>query len=122
MRADLCTIARYGTDRGLRMVMGTSGYFLDHAMAARLRDAGIRAVAVSIDSADPAVHDSFQGVSGALEKAVQGIKNCRDEGKPREHHPQIGSSPKRSFQYVSGVSSRLSARSSIRNEKGRFVQ
>jgi len=80
MRADLCTIARYGTDRGLWMVMGTSGYFLDHAMAARLRDAGIRAVAVSIDSADPAVHDSFRGVSGAWEKAVQGIKNCRDEG------------------------------------------
>ena len=83
MRTDLCTIARYGTERGLRMVMGTSGYFLDHSMAARLRDAGIRAVLVSIKSADPAVHDSFRGVSGALEKAVQGIKNCRDEGKPR---------------------------------------
>jgi radical SAM protein with 4Fe4S-binding SPASM domain len=80
MRTDLCTIARYGTERGLRMVMGTSGYFLDRSMAERLRDAGIRAVAVSIDSADPAVHDSFRGVSGAWEKAVQGVRNCRDEG------------------------------------------
>ncbi|MDD1706158.1 MAG: radical SAM protein [Methanoregulaceae archaeon] len=80
MRTDLCTIARYGTERGLRMVMGTSGYFLDPLMAERLRDAGIRAVAVSIDSADPAVHDSFRGVSGAWEKAVQGVRNCRDEG------------------------------------------
>ncbi len=80
MRTDLCTIAQYGTELGLRMVMGTSGYYLDPSMAARLRDAGIRAVAVSIDSADPAMHDAFRGVSGAWENAVQGIRNCRDEG------------------------------------------
>ncbi|MBN1195675.1 MAG: radical SAM protein [Methanomicrobiaceae archaeon] len=80
MREDLCTIARYGTERGLRMVMGTSGYFLDRSMAARLRDAGIRAVAVSIDAADPAVHDAVRGVSGAWQKAVQAVRNCRDEG------------------------------------------
>ncbi len=80
MRDDLCRIARYGTERGLRMVMGTSGYILERSMAARLRDAGIRAVAVSIDSADPAVHDSFRGVTGAWEKAVQAIRNCREEG------------------------------------------
>ena len=80
MREDLCTIARYGTEQGLRMVMGTSGYFLDRSMAASMRDAGIRAAAVSIDSADPAVHDSFRGVSGAWEKALQGVRNCRDEG------------------------------------------
>jgi MoaA/NifB/PqqE/SkfB family radical SAM enzyme len=81
MRTDLYSIARYGTERGLWMVMGTSGYFLDCSIAVRLRDAGIRAVAVGIDSADPAVHDSFRGVvSGAWEKAVQGVRNCRDEG------------------------------------------
>ncbi len=80
MRDDLCTIARYGTDRGLRMVMGTSGYFLDRKMAAQLREAGVRAAAVSIDSANPAVHDSFRGVSGAWEKAIAAIRNCRDEG------------------------------------------
>ena len=80
MRDDLLEIARYGTEQGLRMVMGTSGYFLDRPMAARLRDSGIRAVAVSIDSTDPAVHDSFRGVSGAWEKAVQAIRNCREEG------------------------------------------
>jgi MoaA/NifB/PqqE/SkfB family radical SAM enzyme len=80
MRTDLCTIARYGTERGLRMVMGTSGYFLDRSNAERLRDAGIRTVAVSVDSADPALHDSFRGVRGAWKKAVQGIRNCRDVG------------------------------------------
>jgi radical SAM protein with 4Fe4S-binding SPASM domain len=80
MREDLSTIARYGTEQGLRMVMGTSGYFLDRPMAACLRDSGIRAVAVSLDSTDPAVHDAFRGVSGAWEKAVQAVRNCRAEG------------------------------------------
>lgn len=80
MRDDLCTIARYGTERGFRMVMGTSGYFLDRAMAGRLREAGVRAAAISLDSTEPAVHDAFRGVSGAWEKAVQAIRNCREEG------------------------------------------
>ena len=80
MRDDLCTIARYGTDRGLRMVMGTSGYFLDRPMAARLKEAGIRAAAISLDSADPAVHDSFRGVSSAWERAVRAIRNCTETG------------------------------------------
>jgi radical SAM protein with 4Fe4S-binding SPASM domain len=80
MREDLCTIARYGTERGLRMVMGTSGYFLDRAMASRLKESGIRAAAISLDSPDPAVHDSLRGISGAWEKAVEAIRNCHDEG------------------------------------------
>ncbi|HXX54937.1 MAG TPA: radical SAM protein [Methanoregula sp.] len=80
MRDDLCRIARYGTEEGLRIVMGTSGYLLDRPMAFRLREAGIRAAAISIDSVDPSVHDSFRGVRGAWEKAVQAIRNCRDEG------------------------------------------
>ena len=80
MRDDLCTIARYGTDLGLRIVMGTSGYFLDRPMAENLKEAGIRAVAISLDSADPIIHDSFRGVSGAWERAIQAIRNCTDAG------------------------------------------
>lgn len=80
MRDDLVTIARYGTDQGLRMVMGTSGYFLDREMAGRLADAGIRAAAISLDSVDPNVHDALRGVSGVWERAVQAIRNCRDAG------------------------------------------
>lgn len=80
MRDDLCEIARYGTGRGLRMVMGTSGYLLDRAMAGRLKDAGIRAAAISLDSVDPAVHDALRGVSGAWEKAFGAIRNCREAG------------------------------------------
>ena len=80
LREDIFAIARYGTERGLRMVMGTSGYLLDQPMAKRLHDAGIKAVAISIDSADPSVHDSFRGMYGVWERAVKAIRFCQSEG------------------------------------------
>ena len=80
LREDIYAIARYGTEQGLRMVMGTSGYLIDHEAAANLRDAGIRAVAISLDSKDPAIHDAFRGLDGVWEKAVQAIGHCRDAG------------------------------------------
>ena len=80
LRGDVYDIARYGTERGLRMVMGTSGYLIGRDTAENLRDAGIRAVAISLDSADAASHDSFRGVVGVWERAVKAIGHCRDAG------------------------------------------
>ena len=45
-----------------------------------LREAGIRAVAISLDSKDPATHDAFRGLDGVWEKAMQAIGHCRDAG------------------------------------------
>ena len=80
MREDIFEIARYGTERGLVMAMGTSGYLLDKATAERLAVAGIRSVAVSLDSADPDTHDAFRGIPGVWERAVAAIKHCRNVG------------------------------------------
>ena len=80
MRADIFDIARYGTDQGLRMVMGSSGMLIDQTKAAQLNKAGIKAVAISLDSTNPAIQDSFRGLHGIWDKAVQAIRNCRDEG------------------------------------------
>jgi radical SAM protein with 4Fe4S-binding SPASM domain len=80
LREDLYAIAQYGTEQGLRMVMGTSGYLIDHNVAVKLRDAGIRAVAISLDSKDPATHDLLRGVNGVWERAVAAIGYCREAG------------------------------------------
>ena len=80
LREDIYVIARYGTGQGLRMVVGTSGYFIDHDAAVKLRDAGIRAVAISLDAKDAATHDRFRGIEGVWEKAVNAIGYCRDAG------------------------------------------
>jgi AdoMet-dependent heme synthase len=80
MREDIFEIARYGSDRGLRMVMGTSGILIDQKKAVKLYKAGIKAVAISLDSTNPAIHDSFRGMNGVWEKAIRAIHNCRKEG------------------------------------------
>ncbi len=80
LREDVYAIAQYGTKKGLQMVMGTSGYLIDQETAKNLKKAGILAVAISLDSKDPKVHDSFRGVEGVWEKAVQSIRHCRDAG------------------------------------------
>jgi radical SAM protein with 4Fe4S-binding SPASM domain len=80
LREDIYEIARYGTEQGLRMVMGTSGYLIDKAVALKLKDAGIRTVAISLDSKDAVIHDSFRGLNGVWERAVQAMRHCRDAG------------------------------------------
>jgi len=80
LREDVYDIARYGMVQGLRMVMGTSGYLINHDTAVKLRKSGIRAVAISLDSKHPEVHDSFRGLDGVWERAVQAIGHCRDAG------------------------------------------
>ncbi|MDD1730319.1 MAG: radical SAM protein, partial [Methanospirillum sp.] len=76
MRPDLYEIATYGTLLGLRMVLGTSGYLFEHDTPKKLKEAGIRSVAISIDSADPAVHDQMRGNPGSWKKAIQAIQDC----------------------------------------------
>ena len=80
LRDDIFAIARYGTDKGLKMAMGTSGVLIDEKMARAIKESGIRKVAISIDSADPEVHDTFRGLSGAWERAVRGARHCVHEG------------------------------------------
>jgi len=80
MRNDIFEIARYGSMKGLHMAMGTSGYLFSPETALHLREAGIKKVAVSIDSADPLVHDKFRGRKGCWDRAIRAIGWCKDEG------------------------------------------
>mgnify|MGYP000844952488 FL=1 len=80
LREDIFEIARYGTERGLVMAMGTSGYLLDAETARRLAASGVRSVAISLDSADPDTHDAFRGVPGVWERAVAAIGHCLEAG------------------------------------------
>ncbi|MDV2482472.1 radical SAM protein [Methanoculleus sp. Wushi-C6] len=90
LRPDIFDLAAHAAGRGLRVAMGTSGVLIDDAAAARIREAGIGRVAVSIDSTDPAVHDAFRGVDGAWERAVDGIRALRGVGIPVQINASIG--------------------------------
>ena len=78
LRKDVYEIIRYGTEKGLRMGMGSNGGLLDANAARKLKEAGIKTVSISLDSPIPEQHDEFRGVAGSWQKAVNAIKALRE--------------------------------------------
>ena len=79
LRDDLETIARRAADGGATVVVGTNGTRLTATRIRSLRAAGVRGVAVSIDSLDPAYHDRFRHGVGALSDTLAAIERLREE-------------------------------------------
>jgi radical SAM protein with 4Fe4S-binding SPASM domain len=79
LRDDLETIARRAADGGATVVVGTNGTRLTATRIRSLKAAGVRGVAVSIDSLDPAYHDRFRHGVGALSDTLAAIERLREE-------------------------------------------
>ncbi|MEJ2670876.1 MAG: radical SAM protein [Deltaproteobacteria bacterium] len=82
LREDIFDLAAYGTSIGHRMVMAVNGTLVTPAVAARLKDAGIQRVSISIDGASASSHDRLRGVKGAYAWALAGLAACREAGLP----------------------------------------
>jgi MoaA/NifB/PqqE/SkfB family radical SAM enzyme len=59
LRPDIFDIARYGTEKGLRMVMALNGTLITENLAKQMADAGIQRISVSLDGATRESHDRF---------------------------------------------------------------
>mgnify|MGYP000847068153 CR=1 FL=1 len=57
----------------------TNGTLITKDIAAELKKIGLSYVGVSLDGLQP-THDRFRGRKGAFEKAIEGIRNCREAG------------------------------------------
>jgi heme b synthase len=80
LREDIFEVARYGSNKGLRMVMAPNGTLLTGEAAKKLVDSGIKRISISLDGATRERHDLFRGVVGAFEGALEGIKNAKSAG------------------------------------------
>ena len=80
LRDDLETIAARAARGGATVVVGTNGTRLDGARIASLQAAGVRGVAVSLDSLDPVYHDRFRHGEGALGDTLAAIPRLRAAG------------------------------------------
>lgn len=81
-REDLLDIVRYASSKNIRTTIGSNGTLIDESMAKKMIDAGVMAVAISVDGADAETHDSFRGVVGAFHQTMKGIEACRNAGLP----------------------------------------
>ncbi len=79
-RKDIYEIARHGSSLGLMVVVGTNGTLVNGDTVAKLKDAGVTGIGVSIDSLDSQKHDTFRGMPGALAKSMEGISIAREAG------------------------------------------
>jgi len=80
LRRDIFEIASAASARGMWVVMGTNGVLVTDRVAARMIECGVKGVAVSIDSVDPAKHNAFRGGPNAWEHSVRAMDICRAHG------------------------------------------
>jgi radical SAM protein with 4Fe4S-binding SPASM domain len=79
-RSDIFQLARYATDKGLRVALATNGTLVTKDVARMIVDSGVRRVSISLDGADAATHDAFRGIPGAFDAAVHGLRNLKALG------------------------------------------
>jgi radical SAM protein with 4Fe4S-binding SPASM domain len=79
-RRDIFELARYATEKGLRVALATNGTMVTKDLARRIVDCGIKRVSISLDGADATTHDTFRGIPGAFDAAVYGLRNLKERG------------------------------------------
>ena len=80
MREDIFEIASYGTSIGLRMVMAPNGTMITRENARKMKASGIKRISISLDGSTKESHDTFRGVEGAYEGALNGIALAKEAG------------------------------------------
>ncbi len=79
-RSDIFQLARYGTDKGLRVALATNGTLVSKHVARMIVDSGVQRVAISLDGSDALTHDTFRGIPGAFDAAIAGFRNLKNLG------------------------------------------
>lgn len=82
LRKDLLAIVCRARERGILTVMGSNGTLLDDSLAVACKEAGVRGVAISLDSLEAEKHESFRGTKGCWAAAVEGMHACIRQGLP----------------------------------------
>ena len=80
LRDDLETLAERASAAGATVVVGTNGTRLTDARIQSLSSAGVRGVAVSIDSLEDRYHDRFRHGEGSLQETLAAVERCRAHG------------------------------------------
>jgi len=68
-------------------LLGSNGTLITKKLAQKLKNTGLKAVAISLDGCRAETHDLFRGVSGSWQKTLRGIENCAKVGLPFQVAP-----------------------------------
>lgn len=79
LRHDLFELMEYAVGKGLRTVISSNGTLIGVDKATEIKRLGVSYAGISLDGIG-SINDKFRGVTGAFERAVQGIRNCQNAG------------------------------------------
>ena len=79
-RPDIFILAKYATDKGLRVALATNGTLVTKDVAQKIVEAGVQRVSISLDGACAETHDEFRGIPGSFEAAIYGLRNLKELG------------------------------------------
>ncbi len=91
LRKDLFDIAAYAAEKEFTVVLGTNGILLREKQARLMRQHGIQGASISLDSTDPAKHDTFRRLPGAYQGAIRATEALRAEGLDFSIHTSVTS-------------------------------
>jgi radical SAM protein len=78
-RADIFELVAYGTQIGLPIAVSPSGTpLLNRENLLRLKEAGAKAISLSIDGSAPELHDAFRRVDGSFQMTLNGWQAARE--------------------------------------------
>ncbi len=89
MREDIYELIRYAKSIGLRPVLGTNGILITEEVAIKLKEAGLGAAGISLDSTDKKIHDKFRQSEGAWDKTIAAMEVCRKVGLRFQVHTTV---------------------------------
>jgi radical SAM protein with 4Fe4S-binding SPASM domain len=81
-REDIFAVAARASQAGLRVVMSPSGTNVTPGTVARLKEAGVQRISVSLDGSTPEIHDGFRQIAGAFAEATRSLAYAREGGLP----------------------------------------
>ncbi len=81
-REDLPTLVSTAHALGFPCALAPCGRFATPERLRTLKEAGIRALSISVDGPDAATHDAFRGVSGAFEMALRAMAAAKEVELP----------------------------------------
>ncbi|MHC4884648.1 MAG: radical SAM protein [Planctomycetota bacterium] len=82
VREDIYDLAAFADEKGMRVVMAPCGFMVNPDTVTKMKHSGVKAISISLDGATPASHDSFRGVDGAFEAAIQAVQCASQGGLP----------------------------------------
>jgi len=80
VRPDIFALLRHSQEIGFANIIATNGILIDDSMALKLKEHGVVCNAISLDAADPEIHNRVRNSPRAFDLAMRGIEATKKAG------------------------------------------